>query len=83
MQSSPLSASVVHHRWASVEAATLRQYYELKSRLPVLGFVREANSDVICRWRQAASGVLFDLMPIDPAILGFSNRWYPEAARPV
>ncbi len=20
-------------------------------------------------------------MPIDPAILGFSNRWYPEAAR--
>jgi hypothetical protein len=46
-----------------------------------LGFVRDAESDVICRWRHAASGVLFDLMPIDPAILGFSNRWYPEAAR--
>jgi hypothetical protein len=28
-----------------------------------------------------ASGVLLDLMPIDPEILGFSNRWYPEAAR--
>jgi hypothetical protein len=25
--------------------------------------------------------VLFDFMPIDPAILGFSNPWYPEAAR--
>lgn len=36
---------------------------------------------MICRWRHAATGVLFDLMPIDPAILGFSNRWYPEAAR--
>jgi len=66
---------------AIVEAATLRQYYELESRLPALGFVRDADSEVICRWRHAATGVLFDLMPIDPAILGFSNRWYPEAAR--
>jgi hypothetical protein len=66
---------------AIVEAATLRQYYELEARLPALGFVRDAESDVICRWRHAATGVLFDLMPIDPAILGFSNRWYPEAAR--
>ena len=66
---------------AIVEAASLRQYYELESRLPALGFVRDADSDVICRWRHAATGVLFDLMPIDPAILGFSNRWYPEAAR--
>jgi hypothetical protein len=66
---------------AIVEAATLRQYYELEGRLPALGFVRDTNSDVICRWRHTASGVLFDLMPIDPAILGFSNRWYPEAAR--
>jgi hypothetical protein len=24
---------------------------------------------------------LFDLMPTDPAILGFSNRWYPEAVK--
>ena len=66
---------------AIVEAATLRQYYELEARLPPLGFARDAESDVICRWRHAATGVLFDLMPIDPAILGFSNRWYPEAAR--
>ena len=52
-----------------------------ESRLPALGFVRDPDSDVICRWRHAATGVLFDLMPIDPAILGFFNRWYPEAAR--
>ena len=66
---------------AIVEAATLRQYYELESCLPALGFARDANSDVICRWRHTASGVLFDLIPIDPAILGFSNRWYSEAAQ--
>lgn len=66
---------------AIVEVATLGQYYELESRLPALGFARDANSEVICRWRHTASGVLFDLMPIDPAILGFSNRWYVEAAR--
>ena len=66
---------------AIVEAATLQQYYELENRLPAAGFVRDVNSDVICRWRHHASGVLFDQMPIDPAILGFSNRWYPEAAR--
>jgi len=66
---------------AIVEAATLQQYYELENRLPAAGFVRDVNSDVICRWKHRASGVLFDLMPIDPAILGFSNRWYPEAAR--
>jgi hypothetical protein len=66
---------------AIVEAATLREYYQLESRLPALGFVRDAGSDVICRWRHAASGVLFDLMPIDATVLGFSSRWYPEAVR--
>ena len=66
---------------AIVEAATLRQYYKLENCLPALGFVRDTDNDVICRWRHAATGVLFDLMPTDATILGFSNRWYPEAAR--
>jgi predicted nucleotidyltransferase len=36
---------------------------------------------VICRWIHKDSGVLFDLMPIDPGVLGFANRWYPEAVK--
>ncbi|HBG31809.1 MAG TPA: hypothetical protein DDW98_14515 [Gammaproteobacteria bacterium] len=24
---------------------------------------------------------MFDMMPVDPQVLGFSNRWYPEAVR--
>lgn len=34
---------------------------------------------MICRWVHKASGVLFDLMPVQPEVLGFSNRWYPYA----
>jgi hypothetical protein len=66
---------------AIVEAATLSQYHQVEKRLPGLGFTRDAGSEVICRWRHASTGVLFDLMPTDPAILGFSNPWYPEAVR--
>lgn len=41
---------------------------------------------MICRWARKASGVIFDLMPVQPEVLGFSNRWYPyavESAVPV
>lgn len=44
------------------------------------GFARDVSSDVICRWVHKKSGVIFDLMPIQPEVLGFSNRWYPYAA---
>ena len=64
---------------AIVEATTLGQYHQVEKRLPALGFTRDASSEVICRWRHKRTGVLFDLMPTDPAILGFSNPWYPEA----
>jgi len=64
---------------AIVEAATLVQYYRVEEKLPALGFTRD--SGVICRWKHGDSGVLFDLMPVDPRILGFSNPWYPEAVR--
>ncbi|MBS0428977.1 MAG: hypothetical protein JSR41_17000 [Proteobacteria bacterium] len=43
------------------------------------GFVRDASSDVICRWVHKPSGLLFDLMPVQPEVLGFANRWYPYA----
>jgi hypothetical protein len=66
---------------AIIEAPTLGQYQQVEKRLPASGFNRDANSEVICRWKHASSGVLFDLMPTDPAILGFSNRWYPEAVK--
>lgn len=66
---------------AIVEAATLGQYHQVEKQLPELGFKRDAGSEVICRWKHASTCVLFDLMPTDSAILGFSNPWYPEAMK--
>lgn len=65
---------------AIVEAATLTDFHAVEALLPQRGFVRDADSPVICRWRHRASGAAFDLMPTEPAVLGFANRWYPEAA---
>jgi hypothetical protein len=64
---------------AVVEATTLSQYHQAEKKLVVSGFKKDIGSEVICRWRHAGTGVLFDLMPTDPAVLGFSNPWYPEA----
>jgi hypothetical protein len=66
---------------AVVEATTLAQYYVATQKLPARGFVPNADSTVICRWKHRNSGALFDIVPVDPAVLGFSNRWYAEAVR--
>jgi hypothetical protein len=58
---------------AIVEVTTLGQYHRMERRLPTLGFARDVGSEVICRWRHTNAGVLFDLMPTDPTIRGFSN----------
>lgn len=64
---------------AIVQADTLVQFYRVEAQLEQRGFVRDAASGVICRWLHRASGVVFDLMPTDASVLGFSNRWYAEA----
>lgn len=66
---------------AIVEAATIGAFHAVEARLPALGFSRDADSDVICRWKHRASGATLALIPTDPGVLGFANRWYPEAIR--
>ncbi|RFF49227.1 hypothetical protein D0A35_13795 [Xanthomonas campestris] len=51
----------------------------IEARVESQGFAREMQSGVVCRWVHKASGVLFDLMPVDEGVLGFSNRWYAHA----
>ena len=68
-----------------IEAARA-QFHRIEARIATRGFAREMDSEVICRWVHRDSGVLFDLMPVDAGVLGFSNRWYPytvETAEPV
>jgi hypothetical protein len=61
-------------------------FHRIEEAVARRGFARDVHSDVICRWVHKDSGVLFDLMPVQPDVLGFSNRWYPyavETAEPV
>ena len=53
-------------------------YVGLSERLRERGFQEDALSSVICRWRHGS--LVLDVMPTDAGILGFSNRWYPDAA---
>lgn len=54
-------------------------FHRIEKEVAQRGFARDVYSDVICRWVHKDSGVLFDLMPVQPEVLGFSNRWYHYA----
>jgi len=56
-------------------------FHQLENELADLGFGRDMNSEVICRWVHRESGLLFDLMPVDDAVLGFTNPWYAYAVQ--
>lgn len=60
------------------ELASLADYYRLSTQLRDHGF-KEDQSDgaPICRW--VADGVILDVMPTKPEILGFANEWYQQA----
>lgn len=59
--------------------AALSNYYALEKKFAQRGFTRDVSPDApVCRWRIGAIEV--DLMPTDASVLGFSNRWYAEAA---
>lgn len=63
----------------AVVNATRAMFHRIEAEVAQRGFARDVQSDVICRWIHKDSGVLFDLMPVQPEVLGFSNRWYPYA----
>ena len=62
-----------------VEVATRGEYYAFQDRLRERGFRETLGETVICRFRSGT--IVLDVMPTDPTILGFSNRWYADAAR--
>lgn len=69
---------VTHDVDVITEAASLADYYKLSEQLRARGFREDAGEGApVCRWR--TKGVLLDVMPTDPTILGFGNRWYRDA----
>jgi len=70
---------------AIVAVDSYLDFRSLEETLRNLGF-HQSHTDAapVCRW--ISGDLLVDLMPTDPSILGFSNRWYRPAlenARPV
>ncbi len=63
----------------AVVNASRTSFYRIEEAVAQRGFSRDVTSEVICRWVHKGSGTLFDLMPVEPEVLGFSNRWYPYA----
>lgn len=59
-----------------IELASYGGYAEIDEKLRALGFKNDIASGVICRYH--IQGIIVDIMPTDPKVIGFSNRWYPE-----
>ncbi len=60
------------------EAASLGDYHRLSEQLRSRGFREDQSPGApICRW--VAAGVVLDVMPTKPEILGFGNEWYQPA----
>jgi hypothetical protein len=60
------------------EVTSYAAYMDLSDRLKDLGFVEDISEGApLCRWLYGEIKV--DVMPLDEKVLGFSNRWYPQA----
>ena len=60
-----------------VEATTYVEYHRFGELLIQRGFSLEGGQgDPLCRFHHEE--LVVDVMPLDPTVLGFSNRWYPE-----
>ena len=63
-----------------VEVLTYREYDQLSRNVRSRGFQQgEIADDPICRFRKA--NIVVDLLPTEPSVLGFGNRWYALAAK--
>lgn len=65
-----------------VDIATTHDYQKFGKELKQLGFSEDQDGP-ICRWilNHTTIPVKLDVMPVNEKILGFSNRWYPDAIR--
>jgi hypothetical protein len=58
-----------------VEILSQPDYYRLAKALRGLGLSEDSSVGApLCRW--LCQGIKLDVMPINPEVLGFGNRWY-------
>jgi len=59
-----------------VEVSSRTEYEKIAAKLRKIGFHEDSDSRVICRFKK--DDLTLDVMPTDPKILGFSNKWYKQ-----
>lgn len=57
-----------------VELASYGSYAKLEERLREIGFVNDMEAKIVCRYQ--IRGITVDVMPTNPKVIGFSNKWY-------
>ena len=63
-----------------VSVATTPEFSRFEESLRARGFSHDKSPGApICRW--IVDGLLLDAMPVESKVLGFVNRWYPEAVK--
>jgi len=62
-----------------VELLSLGAFYKMQERLLELGFRNDMEAKIISRFLY--QGLQVDFMPVDPTILGFSNKWYSNGLK--
>ena len=63
-----------------VRAVSIVDYQAMERAIESRGFKHDLSPEApICRW--VLDGAMLDLMPSEPGILGFHNRWYPLAVK--
>ena len=62
-----------------VELISIADFYKMQEHILQLGFTHDTQSTVISRF--LLNGLKVDFMPTDPAILGFSNKWYADGVK--
>lgn len=63
---------------AIVQIVTKAEYYQLSKKLRGKGFKEDMSDGApLCRW--VTDTVILDVMPTEPSVLGFGNKWYVPA----
>ena len=64
----------------TLELTSLLKYEELQKKLLSLNFKHDSSQNApLCRW--TFQQIKVDIIPTDPRILGFTNRWYPNGIK--
>ena len=59
-----------------VELWAYKDYAAIESKLRLMGFENDTESNILCRFK--VQGIIVDIIPTGENVLGFSNKWYPE-----